>query len=48
VVPTSSFHSSGANVAFVDGSVRFVRESIDMDAWMAAGSRAGGEALNLN
>jgi prepilin-type N-terminal cleavage/methylation domain-containing protein/prepilin-type processing-associated H-X9-DG protein len=48
VVPTSSFHSGGANVAFVDGSVRFVRESIDLDAWMAAGSRAGGEALNLN
>ena len=48
VVPASSYHSGGANVAMVDGSVRFVRDSVDMDAWMAAGSRAGGEALPLD
>jgi prepilin-type N-terminal cleavage/methylation domain-containing protein/prepilin-type processing-associated H-X9-DG protein len=48
VVPASSYHSGGANVCMADGSVRFVPDGIDMDAWMAAGSRNGGEALNLN
>jgi prepilin-type N-terminal cleavage/methylation domain-containing protein/prepilin-type processing-associated H-X9-DG protein len=47
VVPASSYHTGGANVCMVDGSVRFVRDSIDPDAWMATGSRTGGEALTL-
>jgi prepilin-type N-terminal cleavage/methylation domain-containing protein/prepilin-type processing-associated H-X9-DG protein len=48
VVPASSYHSGGANVCMVDGSVRFVRDSIDRNAWMAAGSRAGGEVNQLD
>jgi prepilin-type N-terminal cleavage/methylation domain-containing protein/prepilin-type processing-associated H-X9-DG protein len=48
VVPASSYHSGGANVCMADGSVRFVTDSINMDAWMAAGSRNGGEAINLD
>jgi len=47
VVPPSSFHSGGANILFSDGSVRFVTGSVNRDAWMAAGSRNGGEAFNL-
>jgi prepilin-type processing-associated H-X9-DG protein len=47
VVPASSYHSGGANVCMADGSVRFVTESVDMDAWMAAGSRNGGEVFTL-
>jgi prepilin-type N-terminal cleavage/methylation domain-containing protein/prepilin-type processing-associated H-X9-DG protein len=47
VVPASSYHSGGANTCMSDGSVRFVTDGIDMDAWMAAGSRNGGEAINL-
>ena len=48
VVPASSYHTGGANMCMTDGSVRFVTEGVDMDAWMATGSRNGGEALNLN
>jgi prepilin-type N-terminal cleavage/methylation domain-containing protein/prepilin-type processing-associated H-X9-DG protein len=48
VVPASSYHTGGANVAMADGSVRFVSDGVDPDAWMAAGSRNGGEALGLN
>lgn len=38
-----SNHSGGVNVAFGDGSVRFVRDSVPVDVWRAAFTRAGGE-----
>ena len=47
VSPASSYHSNGANVCMCDGSVRFVVETIDATVWTAAGSRDGGEALQL-
>jgi prepilin-type processing-associated H-X9-DG protein len=43
-----SFHTSGANFVLGDGSVRFVRQSISTAAWLAAGSRNGGEAVPLS
>jgi prepilin-type N-terminal cleavage/methylation domain-containing protein/prepilin-type processing-associated H-X9-DG protein len=48
VTPASSFHTGGVNVALCDGSVRFVHDSINADAWLAAGSRNGGEPINLD
>jgi type II secretory pathway pseudopilin PulG len=43
-----SFHTSGANFVLGDGSVRFVSQTISTAAWLAAGSRNGGEAIMLN
>jgi prepilin-type N-terminal cleavage/methylation domain-containing protein/prepilin-type processing-associated H-X9-DG protein len=40
-----SKHPGGVNVCLGDGSVRFVRESIAIGTWRAAGSRDGGEVL---
>ena len=39
-----SGHPGGANFAFVDGSVRFVRQTISADTLRALGTRSGGEA----
>jgi prepilin-type N-terminal cleavage/methylation domain-containing protein/prepilin-type processing-associated H-X9-DG protein len=41
----SSRHSSGVNVAFGDGSIRFISNSVDLSAWRAMGSRNGGEVI---
>ena len=40
-----SFHSGGANAGFADGSVRFLRESINMRTYGALITRAGGEII---
>jgi prepilin-type N-terminal cleavage/methylation domain-containing protein/prepilin-type processing-associated H-X9-DG protein len=42
-VSARSYHSGGVNLTMADGSVRFVRESIDINAYRAMGSRNGGE-----
>jgi len=38
-------HPGGANVLFVDGSVRFVRETVDAKVFEALATVAGGEEL---
>ncbi|MDY3552702.1 DUF1559 domain-containing protein [Gemmata sp. JC717] len=38
-----SAHTGGVNVCLGDGSVRFVRDSVPIDAWRALSTRAGGE-----
>ena len=43
-VTPSSNHGGGVNVAMADGSVQFVSDSIDRQAWWAMGTRDGGEA----
>jgi prepilin-type N-terminal cleavage/methylation domain-containing protein/prepilin-type processing-associated H-X9-DG protein len=43
-----SNHSGGVNAAMCDGSVRFVRQSIDLATWRAMGTADGGEVFNDN
>jgi prepilin-type N-terminal cleavage/methylation domain-containing protein/prepilin-type processing-associated H-X9-DG protein len=42
----SSFHPGGCNVAFADGSVRFLKSSTAMNVVWALGSRNGGEVVS--
>jgi prepilin-type N-terminal cleavage/methylation domain-containing protein/prepilin-type processing-associated H-X9-DG protein len=41
-----SLHPGGANVLMGDGSVRFIKQSINLLAWQALSSRAVGEVIN--
>jgi prepilin-type processing-associated H-X9-DG protein/prepilin-type N-terminal cleavage/methylation domain-containing protein len=41
-----SFHAGGANIAFADGSVRFIQQGIDIKTLAALVTRAGGEAIS--
>lgn len=44
-VTSRSYHTAGVNALLMDGSVRFVRESIPLDTWRALGTRAGSEVM---
>ncbi len=44
----SSYHPGGAQGVLCDGSTRFVSETVDLAAWRAYGSRAGGEVATLD
>ena len=48
LVPPSSLHPGGVNVLFLDGSVRFIAESLDETVWRALGTINGNEAVNTS
>ena len=41
----TSRHPGGVNAAFGDGSVRFIKNSVDASVWRGLGSIAGGEVV---
>ena len=43
-----SLHPGGGNVLLGDGSVRFVKQSINLLAWQALSSRANGEVISAD
>src|SRR5207244_8839123 len=43
-----SFHPGGANVLFADGSVRFVKSSINLNTLAALVTKAGGEVVDTS
>ena len=47
-ITATSNHPGGVNVALCDGSVRFVKDSINMQMWWAVGTKAGGEVLSAD
>src|SRR5262249_16126187 len=41
-----SYHPGGTNVTMGDGSVKFIKDSINIKTWMALGTRSGGEVIS--
>jgi prepilin-type processing-associated H-X9-DG protein len=45
-VTASSNHPGGVNVGMADGSVRFIKNSVNVQTWWALGSRNLGEVIS--
>jgi prepilin-type processing-associated H-X9-DG protein len=46
LISASSRHPGGANVAFADGSVHFIKSTIASNTWWAIGTANRGEVLS--
>ena len=47
-VTSRSHHPGGVNALFGDGSVKFIKNSINWQTWRALGTVAGGEVLSAD
>jgi prepilin-type processing-associated H-X9-DG protein len=45
-VNAGSYHAGGVNAAFADGSVKFVKTTVNQTVWWALGTRAGNEVVS--
>ena len=43
---SSSRHPGGVNVAMADGSVKFIKSTVNQQTWWAVGTRAGNEVIS--
>jgi prepilin-type N-terminal cleavage/methylation domain-containing protein/prepilin-type processing-associated H-X9-DG protein len=48
MVAASSLHPGGVNVLFMDGTVRFVKSTVNYRPWHAIGTPAGGEVVSAD
>ncbi len=48
VISSASYHPGGSNVCFGDGSVKFVKSTVNYQTWAALGTRNGGEVLSAD
>jgi prepilin-type processing-associated H-X9-DG protein len=48
LVAASSWHSGGVNVLLGDGSVRFIKNSVNVQAWYALATTGNGEAVSAD
>jgi prepilin-type processing-associated H-X9-DG protein len=47
-ITSRSYHPGGVNILLCDGSVRFVKSTIDGWLWRALGTVAGGEIISAD
>ena len=48
LLSANSNHPGGVNVTLADGSVRFIKDSINLTTWQAMGTRNGGEVISAD
>jgi prepilin-type N-terminal cleavage/methylation domain-containing protein/prepilin-type processing-associated H-X9-DG protein len=48
MITAGSFHPGGVNVLFLDGSVKFIKNTINYGTWYALGTKAGGEVISAD
>jgi len=48
VMPPSSRHPGGVNLLSGDGSVKFIKDSVNLQTWRALGTRNGGEIISAD
>ena len=46
VMPPSSKHPGGVNLLLGDGSVKFIKDTVNLQTWRALGTRNGGEVIS--
>jgi prepilin-type processing-associated H-X9-DG protein len=47
-ITARSYHPGGVNTLFGDGSVRFVKNTLEFRVWRALGTIAGGEVVSAD
>jgi prepilin-type N-terminal cleavage/methylation domain-containing protein/prepilin-type processing-associated H-X9-DG protein len=48
MAPPTSGHPGGVNMCFTDGSVRFIKDTVNLMTWWAIGTRNGAEPLSAD
>ena len=48
LMTSRSYHPGGINALFGDGSVHFIKSTIDGNNWRALGSIGGGEVISAD
>jgi prepilin-type N-terminal cleavage/methylation domain-containing protein/prepilin-type processing-associated H-X9-DG protein len=48
MISASSYHPGGVNTLFCDGTVRFVKSTVNIKTWQALGTRAGEETVSAD
>ena len=48
LAPFGDRYADSANVGMLDGSVRFIKDTINLGAWGALGTKAGGEVISAD
>jgi prepilin-type N-terminal cleavage/methylation domain-containing protein/prepilin-type processing-associated H-X9-DG protein len=48
MIGATSRHPGGVNVGFLDGSVKFVKDSVNPTAWWSVSTKAGGEIVSAD
>jgi prepilin-type N-terminal cleavage/methylation domain-containing protein/prepilin-type processing-associated H-X9-DG protein len=48
IMTAGSAHPGGVNVLFLDGSVKFIKDTVNYNTWYALGTHNGGEAISAD